>query len=155
MPQAIDHSIPIPAIWRLRLLALVPGLLLAASASAAEFSYPPDLPPQAVAVAAIRNAPQAKAAEAMVAAGSEERRRLEAGPYEWTARINSQQRNVILPDNQRYREWQGGIERAFRLPGKAGLDSEIGAQGEALAKVALEKKKIWSTKGKWKSKIKQ
>lgn len=136
MPKAMPRPIPFNARWQLHLLSVIGGVLLAAGASAAEFSYPPDLPPQAVAVAAIRNAPQAKAAEAMVAAGSEERRRLEAGPYEWTVRVNSQQRNVIQPDNQRYREWQGGIERGFRLPGKASLDSEIGAQGEALAKVA-------------------
>lgn len=117
-------------------LTLLPGLLLCASAGAAEFAYPPDLPPQALVVAAIRSAPQAQAAEAMVSASSEERQRLEAGPHEWTARVTSQQRNVVRPDNQRYREWQGGIERGFRLPGKAALDGEIGAQGEALAKVA-------------------
>lgn len=146
MPKShsIAHSHPIQGSKQKTALRLHFGLLSgliaylfgAASAGAAEFSYPPDLPPQAAAVAAIRNAPQAKAAEAMVAAGSEERQRLEAGSYEWTTRLNSQQRNVIRPDNQRYHEWQGGIERPIRLPGKASLDSEIGAQGEALAKVA-------------------
>ncbi len=127
------------------MLKLMPlaALLCSAALQAAEpppLAYPADLPPREAAVNAIRLAPQAKAAEAMLEAEGENRKRLEAGPYEWTARVGSQRRNVNGVNgapNERYREWSGGIERGIRLPGKAALDEQLGANGEAMAKVAL------------------
>jgi len=120
-------------------LSCLAALLCCAPLWAAEppaLAYPADLPPRDVAVNAIRQAPQAKAAEAMVEAEGENRKRLEAGPYEWTLRASSQRRNVN-PTNERFREWSGGIERGFRMPGKAAIDEKLGAQGEAMAKVAF------------------
>ncbi|HET7775034.1 MAG TPA: TolC family protein, partial [Azospira sp.] len=103
-------------------------------------AYPADLPPREASLNAIRTAPQAQAAEAMVAAEGENRKRLEAGPYEWTARVGSQRRNINGVNgtpNERFREWSAGLERGIRLPGKAAIDEQLGAQGEAMAKVAF------------------
>jgi outer membrane protein TolC len=38
---------------------------------------------------------------------------------------------------QRYHEWRAGLERPLRLPGKAALDAEIGAQGVVQAQAAF------------------
>ncbi|GBG02492.1 hypothetical protein AZSI13_18190 [Azospira sp. I13] len=125
------------------LAGLTWGLSLSLALQAAEpppLAYPADLPPREAAITAIRSAPQARAAESMLAAEGENRKRLEAGPYEWTARVGSQRRNVNGVNgapNERYREWSGGIERGIRLPGKAALDEQLGANGETMAQAAL------------------
>lgn len=113
-------------------------LAFSAAATAAEpppFPYPSDLPPQHEALAAIRNAPAGLTAAAVLSAEAENRQRLEAGPHEWTARLNSQQRRLV-PVDERFAEWQLALERGFRLPGKAALDERLGAQGEAVARAA-------------------
>ena len=81
--------------------------------------------------------------------------RLEAGildksPYEWTARATGQQRR--LDSGPRYNEWNIGVERTIRLPGKAAADRGIGTatveqsqarNGEALLKAARELMALW------------
>jgi hypothetical protein len=37
---------------------------------------------------------------------------------------------------ERYNEWDVGVERALRLPGKAELDRQLGAAGIASAKIS-------------------
>lgn len=98
--------------------------------------YPTDLPPLDQALAAIRNAPMAQAAAAMIAAETANRDRLEAGPYEWAMRIEGQQRTQNSTP-QRYNEWRTALERPLRLPGKAAIDGEIGAQGVTQARAAF------------------
>ena len=115
----------------LTLLALLPTF-----AAAEALPYPADLPPLDTAMAAILRAPQAKAADAIVNAEMANRDRLEAGPHEWSLRLDSQRRRVVTPGNESYQEWSAGIERPLRLPGKAGIDSELGAQGVAQAQTA-------------------
>jgi outer membrane protein TolC len=99
-------------------------------------SYPIDLPPLDQALAAIRQAPAARATMALIGAESANRDRLEAGPHEWALRLEGQVRNVITPDVTRYNEWRGALERPLRLPGKAAIDSEIGSQGVVRAEAA-------------------
>lgn len=103
---------------------------------------PSDLPPSVQALAAIAKAPLVRAAEAMLNAEREEKNRLEAGPHEWAVRLESQQRRVRSPapptPDQRYNEWMVGLERAVRLPGKAGADSALGEQGVKQAVIAVD-----------------
>lgn len=102
--------------------------------------YPPDLPPLAQALAAIRQAPMAQAAAALIGAEAAERDALEAGPHEWGMRLEGQQRNVNgAPAGaaQRYNEWRAALERPLRLPGKAAIDARIGAQGIAQARAGF------------------
>jgi outer membrane protein TolC len=111
-----------------------------AHAAGPESSYPPDLPPLDQALAAIRHAPTAQAANAMIDAESANRDRLEAGPHEWAMRLEGQQRHINgaqSASSQRYNEWRAALERPLRLPGKASIDREIGEQGLTQAKAAF------------------
>lgn len=119
-------------------LALLPAGFAAAAAppAAATAAYPADLPPADQALAAIRTAPQIRAADARLTAETAERERLDAGPNEWALRLTGQRRRVVVPDSADLQEWSAGLERPLRLPQKAGLDAEIGRQGEARARTA-------------------
>jgi len=119
-------------------LALCCGTALAQNAATTTPTppYPPELPPLAQALAAIRQAPMAQAAAALIGAEAANRDALEAGPHEWGMRLEGQQSNVDgAPANapQRYNEWRAALERPLRLPGKAAIDAQIGAQGVAQA----------------------
>ena len=78
-----------------------------AQSAEAPIAYPTDLPPLDQALTAIRQAPMAQAAYAMIGAEAANRDRLEAGPHEWGMRIEGQQRNVNgvqTTPSQRYSE---------------------------------------------------
>lgn len=130
---------------RVKKLLLGAALVLYGSASFAQGAqtmapYPSELPPLGQALDAIRQAPQVQAATAMIDAEAANRDRLAAGPYEWAVRLEGQRRNINGEQgapNQRYGEWRTALERPLRLPGKAGIDREIGEQGVAQARTAL------------------
>lgn len=107
-----------------------------AAAELPPFDYPADLPPQQQALLALDKAPQIAAAAASMNAATADRQRLEAGPYEWAVRVESQRRNVVSPTSQRYGEWRASLERPLRLPAKASLDADLGRQGVAVAEAA-------------------
>ncbi len=112
----------------------------AASAAETPIPYPSDLPPLDQALTAIRQAPMAQAAAAMIDAETANRDRLDAGGYEWGMRVEGQKRNVNgtqSASTQRYNEWRAALERPLRLPGKAAIDAEIGAQGITQAKASF------------------
>jgi outer membrane protein TolC len=113
----------------LALLLLMPAYLVWAA-------EPPDLPPTAQVAQALRAHPMVRAAAAGVRAEEANRDRLVAGPHEFALRLASQRRQDRSVD-QRYREHEVGIERAFRLPGKAARDAEIGAVGVTQARYAF------------------
>ena len=118
-------------------LVLIGGLL--AATAAADSPDHPDLPPSAAVARLLADAPAIRAAMAQRDAETANRTRLVAGPYEWNLRAGSQQRRV-RPDNlphERYGEWSAALERPLRLPGKAGLDAEIGHAGVAVAETAI------------------
>lgn len=123
---------------------LLASIVVAFSANvlAGELSlvYPADLPPLSQAQAAIRQAPQVRAAQATIAAEAAQRDSLEAGPHEWAVRIEGGKRQLVAAQGspaQRYGEWRAALERPFRLPGKVAIDAEMGAQGVAQARAAL------------------
>jgi outer membrane protein TolC len=62
--------------------------------------------------------------------------RLRAGSYETSIRLNTQQRQTLIP-SQRYTEWDVGLERALRLPNKARLDAQLGEQSMEQAHFVL------------------
>jgi outer membrane protein TolC len=95
----------------------------------------PDLPPAAAVERALAGHPAVRAAEAGVRAAEAERLRLAAGSYEFSLRAGAQQRRVDDPA-QRFGEWDVGLERPLRLPAKARLDGEIGAQAVVQAEQA-------------------
>ena len=115
--------------------------LAAASACATETGFQdfPNLPPTREVARLLADAPAIRAALAQRDVENANRTRLEAGPHEWNLRAVSQQRRV-RPDNlpgERFSEWSAALERPLRLPGKAGLDADIGQAGAALADTAI------------------
>jgi len=122
------------------LLGAALAICFNAQAADTPIPYPADLPPLAEALAAIRQAPQTQAAEAMITAGAAQRDALEAGTHEWAIRIESTQRSVNSTPNApstRFNEWRAGLERPLRLPAKAAIDARIGAEGVTQASAAF------------------
>lgn len=109
------------------LSALMPTSALPATA--------PDLPPEAQVFAALRSNPAVSAADEHIEAQEARARRLGAGPYEWTLDLGEQNRRVRSTAEGRYTEWDVGLERTVRLPGKRDLDQQLGAAGIATARV--------------------
>lgn len=91
------------------------------------------LPPLEAVERALAVYPPVRAARDVVRAEQANARRLEAGPYEFSLRGGYQSHNI---PNGRYPEWDVGVERGVRLPGKARLDAELGAQGVEFARRA-------------------
>ena len=109
------------------LSAVLPASALPATA--------PDLPHDAQVIAALRSSPAVSAADEHIDAQQARARRLGAGPYEWTLGLGEQSRRVRTAPEGRYTEWDVGLERTVRLPGKRDLDQQLGAAGIATARV--------------------
>lgn len=130
---------------------LIVGLLMSASgAQAMQPFHPTGLLPEPAARPLLEQHPQVAAARAGLEVARQEAGVLENSPYEWTAKLSNQRRS--LQSGPRYREWNAGIERTIRLPGKATADRKIGRSiveeaearyGEALHEVARELAALW------------
>ncbi|MDO9226745.1 MAG: TolC family protein [Pseudomonadota bacterium] len=93
--------------------------------AAPELTPPADLPPTAATNAVLEAHPAVLAARARVSAALAEGRRLKVGEYEYQASAGYTRRRETGVGG--YNDWEMGIERGLRLPGKAKLDKEIGA----------------------------
>ncbi len=118
-----------------RLLAIVVAAL-PLWAHATNPADAPDLPPRAQVLDAVLGSPTVRAAGSQISVEEARSRRLEAGPHEWNLRLMDQQRRVRPAPAGRYNEWEVGVERAVRLPGKGDLDRQLGAAGIASARIA-------------------
>ncbi|MBX9965529.1 MAG: TolC family protein [Burkholderiales bacterium] len=114
-------------------LALTLSIVAVDTARADQPAADPSLPPVASVERALAAYPPVKAARDAVRFEQANDRRLQAGPYEFAVRGDYQSHNI---DRGRYPEWGVGLERAIRLPGKARVDTAIGAQGVELARRA-------------------
>lgn len=102
------------------------------SCRAETLSNYPDLPPAPQVQAALLEHPSVLAARAGIRAGEGARERLRAGVHETNVRLGAQQRSESGQQGesrQRMSEWDVGLERALRLPGKAEMDRKLG-EGE-------------------------
>lgn len=118
------------------ILALVVCVATPAYAENGNFKDYPDLPPLQMVMKSMAINPTVLGAQAGIKAEQANQSRLEAGSYEYSVRLGSQQRTVYTDPSQRFHEWDIALERPFRLPGKATIDSELGSQGVAQAKLA-------------------
>lgn len=109
------------------LLALIP---------AAHAAGAPDLPAPAMVEKVLTQYPPVLAAKSGIRLEEANRQALAAGPHETLLRFGGQQRDVRPAPSQQFKEWEVSVERAFRLPGKSSLDSQIGEQGLAKARLA-------------------
>ncbi len=132
---------------RLTLLSL---FALAFSVHAAPEAETPGLLPTQMVRPLLEQDPSVAAARAGLEAARQEAGLLESSPYEWTARLSSQRRT--LQEGTAYQEWNAGIERPLRLPGKASADRNIGQAtieeaearyGEALHEAAQALLSLW------------
>lgn len=121
----------------MRRLILLPLLFFGLAHAAPPEAPPADLPDAATVARLLAAYPPVAAARAGVRLEEANRRRLMAGSHETTLRLATQERDVRTTPAARYAEWDVGIERAFRLPGKAALDAELGEAGVAGARLAL------------------
>ena len=133
----------------IRLLAIALATI-GASAFAAPPLHPPGLLPTSLARPLLEQDPAVAAARAGLDVALQEANALASSPHEWTARTSSQRRRV--DSGPSYREWNVGIERTFRLPGKAAADRNLGKAtvdesqahyGEALHESARELMALW------------
>ncbi len=108
-------------------------ILACGVAHAAPLPAAPGLLPNDVVRAIIDQDPEVAAARAGYAVARADAGLLDASPHEWTAKVVGQRRTVEAGPN--YREWNAGLERTLRLPGKARADRKIGQaaleEGEA------------------------
>jgi len=118
--------------------ACVLALLLAACVSSPTFADSA-LPPDATVRQILLELPSVRAGQSEIALGVAIQRQLEAGPHEWAVTLEGQRRQTRneagLPDS-RTGDWAVGLERAWRLPGKAALDSQLGQAQRDLAEAA-------------------
>lgn len=131
-------------------LLLISLLTVSGTAQAVQPVNPPGLLPTEIARPLLEQDPGVAAARAGLDVALQEAGILDKSPYEWTARTTGQQRR--LESGPRYNEWNVGIERTIRLPGKAAADRNIGKAtveesqaryGEALHESARELMALW------------
>lgn len=111
------------------------AVLFPLGALAAEPAYP-DLPPPSQVESALGSNVNVMTAETGVKVEQANQRRWEAGSHEFSMRLGTARRQVVNAE-QRLREWDVALERPVRLPGKSGIDADIGAAGVQRAEFAL------------------
>lgn len=109
-----------------RLLLPLLMLLAAPAVAAADF-----LPPEPVALGAITHHPIVLAATADVRKAEADARALARGSHELELNVIPQRRETT--GGPTFHEYEGQLQRAFRLPGKARLDRAIGQTGSRVA----------------------
>ncbi len=131
-------------------LLLIGLLTVPATLQAAQPANPPGLLPTEIARPLLEQDPGVAAARAGLDVALQEAGILDKSPYEWTARATGQQRR--LDSGPRHNEWNVGIERTLRLPGKAAADRNLGKatveesqarHGAALQEAARELMASW------------
>ena len=115
----------------LRRITLAIASLVATSAFAQTPAGPLDLPPLPMVEKALAEYPPVRAAREAIRIDEAGARRLNVGPYEYAVRGGIASHS--LPGG-RYPEWEIGLERPLRLPGKATADRAIGTQNIELAR---------------------
>jgi outer membrane protein TolC len=115
---------------------LVLAAALAVSAPPARAAAPvPPLPDPDTAHQVLAETPAVQAALAAREAARARGEALDAGPYEFELDAVGQRRDVRHEGD--YGEWEAGISRRLRLPGKAALDRELGALGNEVAELGI------------------
>jgi cobalt-zinc-cadmium efflux system outer membrane protein len=108
------------------------------------------MPPEELAKDVLAQDPGVRRAGAMLNAAQAEAQARDAGPHEFTLHGGYTSRDVRYEG--RFNEWNAGISRGIRLPGKAEADHKIGGFGvdvaengfgDARHQAAIELKNLW------------
>lgn len=101
----------------------------------------PGLPPETTVAEFLRQSPAYQAAQRGQEAERLVARQHQVGPYEWTGTAATSRRSQNAPTRERFQEYELGLERTVRLPGKVAVSTRAGetrvAQSEAMAR------KVW------------
>lgn len=97
---------------------------------------PSDLPPDELVRQAIEAHPSVAAAKARFDVAVAQSETLRRGPYELTLEGGVSQRDIR--NEAEFEEFEGGVSRSFRLPGKAALDRQAGELGVEAAEHRLQ-----------------
>lgn len=92
------------------------------------------LPPDAMVRKSFEKVPQLRAGSMGINLAGNQKSRLEAGHYEWTAKVGISRRTDQL--GERFREQEFALERPVRWFGKADKDRAIGDKGIEIAKAS-------------------
>lgn len=131
-------------------LLLTSLIMVAGSAYALQPPNVPGLLPTEIARPLLEQDPRVAAARSGLEVARQESSILDKSPYEWTGKAQGQRRS--LDSGPSYREWNAGIERTIRLPGKGSADRKIGKAtieesearyGEAMHESARELVSLW------------
>lgn len=131
-------------------LLLIGLLTVSGTAQAMEPLNPLGLLPTEIARPLLEQDPGVAAARAGLDVALQDAGILDKSPYEWIFRVMGQERRV--ESGPRYNEWNVGIERTIRLPGKAAADGNLGKAtveesqaryDEALYEAARELMALW------------
>lgn len=106
-------------------------LLGLSSTALAQPAAPLNVLPEDLAVSLLNADPRVASARSSMDAAMLEAGIIRRSPYEWTATATGQQRRVDSGPN--YNEWNVGIQRTVRLPGKGRADEEISGATASLA----------------------
>jgi outer membrane protein TolC len=131
---------------RLALLALslvlgMPGVARAAEAPASADASAPPLPGAAQAVAVLAQSPAYLAALRQIDAERAVSTQFRVGPHEWTGVVSAAQRRQRSPVSEQTQEWDLGLDRTLRLPGKGAAYERAGQARVAVAQA--HRRKVW------------
>jgi len=93
-------------------------------------------PPDEMIGEILNNHPMVMEAQANMQAADADARRLRAGEHEFVLEGGYTRRDVS--PGPVFNEWNAGVSRAIRLPGKAGADRKIGELGKEVAELARD-----------------
>jgi cobalt-zinc-cadmium efflux system outer membrane protein len=137
------------------LACLVGSLLLSSRPASALEEAATVLPPAASVIATLSRSPAYRAALRGIEAERSVHRQYRVGAYEWTGTVSAARRAQSAPTPQTTSEWDVGIERRVRLPGKAAVADRAGqarvGQAEAVrhkvwreqARLLLDRQGFW------------
>jgi outer membrane protein TolC len=134
----LNRQSPARLALRVTLPALAAGLALA-SASPVHADEAVALPPAAQVAAVLTQTPAYQAALLMQDAERSVQQQLRAGPHEWTGIVSAARRTQRNPASEQTQEWDVGLDRALRLPGKNSAYEGAGSARVAMAHAALHK----------------
>lgn len=127
----------------LKAIALMSWVVCASQVSAQSTSVGAAeiLPSTETVVRALGESPAYQAALLTVEAEQSISRQYRVGPYEWIGTATAGRRNQATPTSERTQEWEVGIERTLRWPGKAAVSSNAGDARVERARAEL--RKVW------------
>jgi outer membrane protein TolC len=99
----------------------------------------PNLPTEASVTAALLRSPAYEAARRGVDVESSVRLQMRVGPQEWTGSVNAARRAQRTPAAEGTTEWELGLDRTVRWPGKSVAYERVGDSRMAQARSALSK----------------